>query len=582
MTDCVDIIGTLMTRFLVALAAWLAASSIALAAPASRDPALGITEITSGLSAPTTMAFIGSQDILVLQKNDGRVRRVIAGVLQAGAVLDLAVDGSSERGLLGITVHPDFPADPFVYLYYTESTTGSDSSGSAAANRVYRYTWSGSALTNPVLVLDLPVSPGPNHNGGVITFGPDGKLYVVIGDLNRNGQLQNFSAGAAPDDTSVILRINDDGSVPSDNPFSAQGGNVAKYYAYGIRNSFGLAFDPLTDELWMTENGPGSFDEINIVEPGFNSGWERLMGPDARAANDAADLFFFPGSHYADPKFSWLDTVGPTAIAFLDSADLGAEYENDVFVGDINNGNLYRFKPNGTRNGLLFNGSGLADLVADNNPELDETIIATGFAGITDLKVGPDGRLYVVSFGDGKIYAVSSATPALSFAITVLPASEVGVPYSVGLDISGGTPPYSLALDAGTLPAGLNLTGEVISGTPASAKRSRFILRVTDDVGASLTKRFNISVLGPVSISNRSLPTGRAGRRYKARLKAKAGQKPYAWSIVAGSLPSGLTFDATSASISGTPLAIGDTNLSFQATDALGGVVQKTLTLSIR
>ena len=518
----------------------------------------------------------------MLQKNDGRVRRIISGVLQPGAVLDVAVDGSSERGLLGIAVHPDFPADPFVYLYYTESTTGSDNSGSAAANRVYRYTWSGSALTNPVLVLDLPVSFGPNHNGGVITFGPDGKLYVVIGDLNRNGQLQNFSAGAAPDDTSVILRLNEDGSVPNDNPFFSQGGNVAKYYAYGIRNSFGIAFDPLSDELWMTENGPGSFDEINIVEPGFNSGWERLMGPDARAANDAADLFFLPGSHYADPKFSWLDTVGPTAIAFLDSADLGTEYEDDVFVGDINNGNLYRFKLNGTRNGLLFNGSGLADLVADNNPELDETIIATGFAGITDLKVGPDGRLYVVSFGDGKIYAISSATPPLSFAITVLPASEVGVPYSVDLDISGGTPPYSLALDTGTLPAGLNLAGEVISGTPASAKRSRFILRVTDDAGASLTKRFNISVLGPVSISNRSLPTGRVGRRYKASLKAKAGQKPYAWSIVAGSFPSGLTFDATSASISGTPLAMGDTNLSFQATDALGGVVQKTLTLSIR
>jgi glucose/arabinose dehydrogenase len=572
-----------MTRFLLILAAWLSASSIALAAPASRDPALAISEITSGLSAPTTMAFIGSQDFLVLQKNDGQVRRVIAGVLQAGAVLDLAVDGSSERGLLGIAVHPDFPEKPFVYLYYTESTTGTDSSGSAAANRVDRYTWNGSALTDPVLILDLPVSPGPNHNGGVIAFGPDGKLYVVIGDLNRNGQLQNFSAGAAPDDTSVILRLNDDGSVPSDNPFFSQGRNVAKYYAYGIRNSFGLAFDPLTDELWMTENGPGSFDEINIVEPGFNSGWETLMGPDARNSNNATDLFFIAGSHYADPKFSWLDTVGPTAIAFLDSPGLGAQYENDVFVGDINNGNLYRFKPNGERDGFVFNGPGLADLVADNKGELDETILATGFAGITDLKAGPDGRLYVVSFGDGKIYAISNAaSPSLSFGITLLPPSEVGVPYIVDLDISGGTPPYSASLDAGTLPAGLNLMDGVISGTPTSSKRSRFILRVTDDAGASLTKRFNISVLGAVSISNKSLPSGRAGRRYKARLKAKAGQKPYAWSLIAGSLPSGLTFDVTSASISGTPLAVGETSLGFQVTDPLGGVAQKTLTLSIR
>ena len=219
-----------------------------------------------------------AQDILVLQKGDGRVRRVIAGVLQPSAVLDVAVDSASERGLLGIAVHPNFPATSFVYLYFTESTTSSDTSGSAAANRVYRYTWDGAMLTAPLLILDLPVNPGPNHDGGIILFGPDGKLYVVIGDLNRNGQLQNFAAGAAPDDTSVILRINDDGSIPSDNPFSSQGGNLAKYYAYGIRNSFGMAFDPVTDELWMTENGPGSFDEINLVEPGFNSGWENAHG----------------------------------------------------------------------------------------------------------------------------------------------------------------------------------------------------------------------------------------------------------------------------------------------------------------
>ena len=152
------------------------------------------------------MAFIGTQDILVLQKGDGRVRRVISGVLQPAAVLDVAVDSDSERGLLGIAVHPNFPTTAFVYLYFTESTTSGDTSGSAAANRVYRYTWDGAMLTAPLLILDLPVSPGPNHDGGIILFGPDGKLYVVIGDLNRNGQLQNFAAGAAPDDTSVICK----------------------------------------------------------------------------------------------------------------------------------------------------------------------------------------------------------------------------------------------------------------------------------------------------------------------------------------------------------------------------------------
>jgi len=342
-----------------------------------------------------------------------------------------------------------------------------------------------------------------------------------------------------------------------------------------------MAFDPVTAKLWMTENGPNSFDEINLVDPGFNSGWEKLMGPDARNANNVTDLFSLSGSHYADPKFSWLNTVGPTAIVFLDSTSLGASYENDAFVGDINNGNLYRFNPNGTRNGFVFNGAGLADLVADNNAELDETIIGTGFAGITDLKVGPDGRLYVVSLGDGKIYVISSE-PSLSFGVTALPPAEVGVAYNADLQISGGTPPYGLTLAAGVLPPGLNPLSESIAGTLTSVKGSRFTLRVTDNLGASRTQRFRIAAVGAVNIGNQSLPTGRVGRSYSARLTGRSGKKPFTWSLGAGSLPSGLSLDATTGRITGIPAAAGDTNLTFQVTDTLGGVTQKALTLSIK
>jgi len=406
-----------------AIGFWLSiACLLALSSPSTSqtliDPRLQVKEIVSGLNLPTNMAFIGTDDILVLQKNDGRVRRVLDGVLQPGEVLDVAVDNDSERGLLGIAVHPGFPATAFVYLYYTESSTGDDTSGSPTplGNRVYRFTWDGSALINPVLILDLPVTPGPNHDGGIITFGPDGKLYVVIGDLNRNGQLENFPGGSLPDDTAVILRVNDDGTIPNDNPFFAQGGNLAKYYAYGIRNSFGLAFDPVTGELWDTENGPQDFDEINLVERGFNSGWEQIMGPDARDPQGVNDLFDVPGSQYVDPKFSWLDTVGPTAILFLDSARFAGEYQNDVFVGDINNGTLYHFEPNGTRDGFEFDSADLVDLVADNDGELQELIFGTGFGGIADLKVGPDGKLYVLSLTQGKIFSImpaGSATPGL-------------------------------------------------------------------------------------------------------------------------------------------------------------------------
>ena len=183
---------------------------------------------------------------------------------------------------------------------------------------------------------------------------------------------------------------------------------MAKYYAYGVRNSFGLAFDPLTAELWDTENGPDRYDEINLVLPGFNSGWERIMGPVGRDAEGTGDLVQFPGSHYADPKFSWFNPVGLTAIVFMRSPLLGAGYQNDVLVGDINNGNLYHFKVNSTRDGLDFTTMGLADRVADSSAELQEIILGIGFGGITDLKVGPDGLLYILSFGLGKVFVLSS------------------------------------------------------------------------------------------------------------------------------------------------------------------------------
>ncbi|HEX9146121.1 MAG TPA: PQQ-dependent sugar dehydrogenase [Candidatus Binatia bacterium] len=567
-----------MKKLLSVIIACLCGRGVVIAAPAVKDASLQVTRVVSGLSAPTTMAFIGPGDMLVLQKNDGKVRRVTGGMLQNNPVLDVNVDNLSERGLLGIALHPNFPTSPFVYLYLTESNnSGADTAGSAVANRVYRYTWNGSALTSPSLVLDLPVTPGPNHDGGIITFGRDNKLYVVIGDLSRNGQLQNDSAGAAPDDTSVVLRINADGSTPSDNPFFAQGGNVARYYAYGIRNSFGMAFDPVTDKLWMTENGPNDFDEINLVEPGFNSGWNQITGP----ASNTNNLFVLSGSHYSDPKFSWLNTVAPTGIVFLNSAQLGGQYQLDAFVGDINNGNLYRFKPNVARNGFVFAGSGLADLVADNSSELDEVIFGTGFNGITDIKVGPDGLLYVVSFGDGAIYAIEPVTP-LSIQVAALPGGEAGVAYNADLGVTGGTPPYTGEIISGPLPSGLALVAEAITGVPTSARNSRITLRITDHAGATITKRFAISISKAVSISTGALSVGTAGKKYSAGLKASGGKKPYTWSLAGGALPSGLVFDPANSRVTGVPLAAGSSDLTFQVSDPLGGTAQKILKLTVR
>jgi glucose/arabinose dehydrogenase len=169
-----------------------------------------------------------------------------------------------------------------VFLYYTE--------GDPLRNRIYKYQWNGETLINPQLILDLPAEPGPNHDGGKIIIGPDGYLYAVIGDLNHDGQLQNFPDGSPPDDTGSIARINpEDGSAAPNNPFISNGTDALnKYYAYGIRNSFGI--DLLTGNLWDTENGPASYDEINLVRPGFNSGWQTVMGPIFRRGDTEEDL----------------------------------------------------------------------------------------------------------------------------------------------------------------------------------------------------------------------------------------------------------------------------------------------------
>lgn len=400
------------------------------------DPSLSIDSgfSVTGLSAPTTMAFLSPNEILVLQKGDGRVRYVVSGALQGAPVLDVNVNDASERGLLGIAINTENP--PGVFLFYTEAD-GSDG-GTPLGNRVYRYDWNDltQQLENPQLILDLPVLPGANHDGGIVLLGPTGEapgfgdgslLYAVIGDLNRNGQLENFPAGAMPDDTAVILRVRQDGSAAPGNPFTpycsitttqtcpggggCPGGEtcvseVAKYYAYGVRNSFGMALDPLTGNLWNTENGPGSNDEVNRVPAGFNSGWEQIMGLDANDPQDPGDLFDMPGvgSTYSDPEFTWFDTNAPTAIVFPFGSSLGPAYNDVAVVGDNNSGQLFRFPLDAARAAFDFSAfPALQDLVANDNSERDLLSIGTGFGVITDLEIGPDGALYVVSLSGGSI-----------------------------------------------------------------------------------------------------------------------------------------------------------------------------------
>lgn len=414
------------------------------------DPNLQATVVASGLVQPIGVVFLAADDMLVLEKASGKVQRVINGVIQPTPAIDLAVNSNSERGLLSMVFDPDFPANPSVYIRWTESTTGADTSVATETpllgNRVDRFTWDGSTLTiaNNIIRLrslqtdnvGVPGHPGTNnanpagnHNGGVIRFGPDGKLYIFMGDQGRRGWMQNLSngpflsapltddtfGGPAPDDahlSGVIIRLNPDGSAPPDNPFfgvgAAMGGeagaNLQKVFSYGHRNGFGMAFDPTSGALWETENADDAFSELNRIVPGMNGGWIQLGGPMSRiaqfkniettqfntslqqvrypptriaytAAVAQSRLVMLPGAVYVDPEFSWKYEIGPAGTTFLTGNALGPEYNGTLWIGSArsftqvggNGGSLYRLRLTPDRMHVDVSADPrIADYVADN------------------------------------------------------------------------------------------------------------------------------------------------------------------------------------------------------------------------
>jgi aldose sugar dehydrogenase len=490
--------------------------------PEMVDLTLDVRPVVKELVTPIAIAFIPqdsagmlggapTDEMFVLEKNTGRILRVAGGVV-IGPVLDLGVNNASERGLLGIALHPGFPGNPSVYLYWScvapvptdpfspslaecdEGTMfGPDSANLLATpllgNRVDRFVWNGASLVFDRNIIRLrsfqndggPEPPGQgdagqpargNHDGGVLRFGPDGKLYVQVGDLGRRGQLQNLPCGPTavcpgpvmpddqfggpePDDahfSGVILRLNDDGTAPTDNPFFAVGqsigaevgANIQKVYAYGIRNGFGMAFDPISGELWEQENGDDSFSELNRVIPGLNSGWIQIMGPVSRIgefkqietmpeffglqqlrwspvniANTPQEalqrLFSLPGSQYKAPEFSWRFEVSPGGIGFAVGPGLGPTHANDLFMGaarpSLQGGHLFKFDLTTNREEIAVSDPRLQDRVADNRGKFDLTeseslLVGRNFGVVTDIHTGPNGNLFVVSLDHGAIYEI--------------------------------------------------------------------------------------------------------------------------------------------------------------------------------
>jgi len=345
--------------------------------PIVRDANFVVEEYVEGLEWPTTMTFVGD-DIIVLEKNSGNVRLIKNGILQDEPIKKFNVSNLAERGLLGV-----ISSESTVYFFLTENNS---TLNSVIGNRIYKSDWDGEELKNFSVIKNLPFGERGVHNAGVFTKGLDNKIYAIIGDADQKGILQNFHMGKS-NNTSVIFDIN------SNDP----------YYAIGIRNSFGIAVDPITGKLWDTENNDKMFDEINLVEHKFNSGWDPITGPGQ--PNEIKNLPQFKDYKFSNPEFSWELTVSPTAIAFPSNSSF-ANYQNSIFVGDFLNGFLYEFKLNKERTGFIFNNPQLKDLVANGGDSLNEITFGMGFRGITDIEFGPDGFMYIVSIMDGKIYRI--------------------------------------------------------------------------------------------------------------------------------------------------------------------------------
>jgi len=350
-----------------------------------KDSNLIVEEYVSGLNLPVMIDFIDDDDgvhMLVIEKDEGTVKIIKDGILISEPILQLEVSHTSEEGLLGILVQNND-----VFVHHTTRSVDDDTT----SNWFTKYTWDGEKLIEPVELLSFHKGTG-NHNGGVMIEDENGIVFGAIGDLGYGKvldmqQQKNFLS-AENNYIGSILSLN----APSE------------VYAVGIRNTYGLDIDPVTGILWDTENGHRDFDEVNLVQKKFNSGWSKIQGP----IKDNQETPIINGYEYSDPEFSWERPVAVTSIHFIQSP-LFPEYENSVLIGSFGGGILYKFELNENRDGFRFDDNNLKDLVLNKEDSPNEIIFGTGFAGITDIKEGPDGSIYIVTIGDGKIFRISPA-----------------------------------------------------------------------------------------------------------------------------------------------------------------------------
>ncbi len=369
---------------LVAIGLWITR-------PGPSNPAVDLEPYMTDLDWPTALAFAPDGRIFFAERFSGTIR-----IIRDGAVLPLPfytlsnTATSGEQGLLGLALHPDFPATPWVYAYHTFD----DPSG-GLYNRIVRIRASGDNGTSLEVVLDR-IPAGSIHNSGVIAFGPDGTLFALLGDATSPNLAQDLSAL-----NGKVVRLNADGTVPSDNPFVGVVGANPYVYSYGHRNMFGIAFHPESGRVYVTENGPQDNDEVNLLVAGGNYGW-----PDVRGKANSPS--------YIDPLIAYTPSIAPTNAAFYTGTDFPAS-RGDLFFGDWNTGRLHA----------------LALQPPFGTAVVSETIMGTAPAGILEVEMGPDGKVWLTT--SSTIYRVVPAEPA-----------------TASLALPGGTSLFAAAAALGT------------------------------------------------------------------------------------------------------------------------------------
>jgi aldose sugar dehydrogenase len=338
------------------------AATLLLVLPGVASADVGAREVAGGLNQPVAFTFGPGRVLWYVEKSSGQIRTYDLDTDQDRLFYEVSgVNGEGERGMLGIALHPQYPGEPYVYVYATRSV------GGRLRNQILRITDVGGDGGARTVIFSSPASSSPYHNGGRILFGPDGMLYAIVGDGHEASNSQDLSRN----DRGKILRMTPDGGIPGTNPRNS------RMFAYGIRNSFGFAFDPRTDRLWETENGPACNDELNLIRKGRNYGW----GPSATCKGGAPLNTNQDGPKPVRPEYLYGQTIGITGIAFCEECHLGSRNDGRAFLGAVKDGRIRRITLDARRNDVRRH-----RVVYDHD------------AGVLSIEAGPGGALYFSDF----------------------------------------------------------------------------------------------------------------------------------------------------------------------------------------